>query len=295
MGVGALLGKPIWMIMFPSSLLLPLMLGSLWLARSAGRSVLALTLFVLLILLGPLMEFRRYQAPLKKRASGELIRVVSLNAASWNVDLVDVGRRTAELRPDILILQEMWWLRHLKSFKVGMPALFFRGDGSGFRGLAIGTRYSFEDCPWPPPDGVLGGIMSIGKQRVLVLSLHGLKSSSGFSDPVATGALQEKQAEEVLDYIEAVDLPTVLGGDFNSTPAAPLGRALASRLEDVFWSEGRGYGYTFPAKFPVSRLDRVMLTKGLAVVDSFSLVDVGSDHLAVVLDFRLRSSQDDLK
>lgn len=293
MGVGAVLGKPAWLIfLFPSSLLLPFVLASIWFAWTAWRPGLSYALFALLLLLGPLMEFHPERTQSSESYSGERIRIVSLNAASWEVNLVDVGRRTSELKPDILVLQEMWWLGHLKSFKVGMPALSFRGDGSGLRGLAIGTRFAFHECPWPPPDGVLGGIISVGEQKLLILSLHGRKSSSGMSDPAATGARQEKQAQEVLDYIEAIGLPTILGGDFNGTPAAPLGQVLASRLEDAFKLKGRGYGYTFPSKFPLTRLDRVLLTKGLAQIATFSLVDVGSDHLALVLDIRLKSSKD---
>ncbi len=292
MGVGAVLGKPAWLIMFPSTLMVPFVLCSLWLAWSAWRPGISWALFVLLLLLGPLMEFRRERAQTEESYAGERLRVVCLNAASWEVDLADVGRRTAELKPDILILQEMWWLSHLKGFKVGLPGLSFRGDGSGFRGLAIGTSYPFLDCPLPPPDGVLGGVISVGGQSVLILSLHGLKSSSGLSNPMRTALRQERQAQEVLDYIEAVGLPTVLGGDFNGIPSAPLGRVFALKLQDVFWLEGRGYGYTFPSKFPLTRLDRVMLTEGLAQVESFSLVDVGSDHLALVLDLRLKKTKD---
>ena len=290
-GFAASEGASNWLILFPPSLLLPWILLAVGLSWKTRRSGLALTLFALALLLGPIMGFHvSKQAP--RSASGLRLRVVSLNAASWDVDLVNLGRRTAELRPNILILQEMWWLKHLKSFRIGLPGMLFRGDGTGKRGVVVGSEYPISEVPLPPPDRTVGHIVDVSGQRVLVLSVHGKKSSSGYANPVASSALQEKQAQEIVDYIQAVGLPVILGGDFNGTPQAPLGNVLSRHLEDAFSQAGMGYGYTFPSRCPLVRLDRVMLTPGLAEVESFSLVDVGSDHLALVVDLRLESSRD---
>lgn len=287
LALGATIGGsgPPWLIFVPSSLWLPLSIWSCLILRRSPRGGLPLALIAFFFLLGPLMGYHRQRQVAAEPQPGPSFRVVCMNAASWEADIVDVGRRTAELRPDVLLLQEMWSISHLKSFKVGLPGLLFRGDATGYRGTTIGSRYSMEPCPKPPPERTVGSILTISGQKFLFLSVHGRKASSGLADPVKSFARQKVQAQEIADYVEDMGLPVVLGGDFNGSTGAPLYSVLSEKLVDSFALAGQGYSYTFPSTFPLARLDFVLFSPGPVQVIGYQVVDVGSDHLALVVDF----------
>ncbi len=286
-GVALIAGKPAWLVFLPSSLLLPMVVWACLVTRKTWQAGLSLSLFALFFLLGPLMAYHPDAGLSQSDAKTRRIRIVSLNAASWEVDLTAVGRRTAELQPDILLLQEMWWISHLKSFKVGLPGFLFRGDATGRRGTNIGSRFAMEPCWKPPPERTLGSIVSIGGRDVLLLTVHGRKASSGLAYPGKSLLRQQEQARELSEYIREIGLPVILGGDFNGSTGAPLYSALSQELLDSFLVAGKGYGYTFPSVLPMDRLDFVLVSREVGRVVSYQAVDVGSDHLAIMVELEL--------
>ncbi|MCX4543099.1 endonuclease/exonuclease/phosphatase family protein [Streptomyces sp. NBC_01565] len=82
---------------------------------------------------------------------------------------------------------------------------------------------------------------------------------------------------------------TLLLGDLNSTTrddaVAPLlgGNGLRSAQE----AAGAGYGFSWPAAFPVARIDQI-LVRGLTPVSAWTLPATASDHLPVAASFRFR-------
>lgn len=287
-GAARVTGSPAWLVFLPSSLLLPLVVLAALVTRRAWRAGLSLSLFALFVLLGPLMAYHRNARLSQADPAARRLRIVSLNAASWEVELAEVGRRTAELHPDILLMQEMWWLSHLKSFKVGLPQFLFRGDGTGHRGTNIGSRFAMEPWRRPPPERTLGSIVSIEGRDILLLTVHGRKASSGLAEPAKSLRLQQEQARELLEYIRDIGLPVILGGDFNGPTGAPLYSALSQELVDSFLLAGKGYGYTFPSTLPLDRIDFLFVSPELGRVASYRAVDVGSDHLAIVVELEFR-------
>ena len=73
----------------------------------------------------------------------------------------------------------------------------------------------------------------------------------------------------------------ILAGDMNSPPCASWSQSAFEGLHEVT----EGAGPTFPASFPVLRLDRAYVSKALVESVEAHTVDVGSDHRALVLDF----------
>jgi vancomycin resistance protein VanJ len=76
----------------------------------------------------------------------------------------------------------------------------------------------------------------------------------------------------------------VVVGDFNSASTdrafAPLTRVVQEASQSDL-----GFGFTWPAKFPVARLDHA-LTRGLTTVTSTVLPDNGSDHRGILVGMR---------
>jgi endonuclease/exonuclease/phosphatase family metal-dependent hydrolase len=87
----------------------------------------------------------------------------------------------------------------------------------------------------------------------------------------------------------------LLGGDFNDFPPGPVTRTLASLLHDV--GARLPARRTFPARYPMVRLDRLYVTRRLQVltarVDRSELVRRSSDHLPLVADLELVADRDD--
>jgi endonuclease/exonuclease/phosphatase family metal-dependent hydrolase len=87
----------------------------------------------------------------------------------------------------------------------------------------------------------------------------------------------------------------ILCGDFNAGALSPLYLLLRRRLADAQRAAGRSAHATFPSRFPVLRLDHVWIGKALTAeavaVPRDALARRASDHLPIVVDLLLRSTQ----
>ncbi len=88
-----------------------------------------------------------------------------------------------------------------------------------------------------------------------------------------------------------IDGPLIVGGDFNDWPPGLTRRALHRGFIDAAIRRMNLRG-TFPARFPLFRLDRLYSRSGLEVagyaVVRTPLTRVASDHLPVLADYRVR-------
>jgi vancomycin resistance protein VanJ len=73
----------------------------------------------------------------------------------------------------------------------------------------------------------------------------------------------------------------VLLGDLNATTDDRALDGITSQLHSVQEAAGDGFGFTWPAKFPVARIDQI-LVRGVEAKSSSVLPATGSDHLPVV-------------
>ncbi|MFE0176883.1 endonuclease/exonuclease/phosphatase family protein [Streptomyces sp. NPDC059002] len=72
----------------------------------------------------------------------------------------------------------------------------------------------------------------------------------------------------------------VLLGDLNGTLRDRVFADLTSELNSAQDEAGNGFGFTWPAKFPVARIDQI-LVRGVEPKSSWVLPATGSDHLPV--------------
>ncbi|MFB8354329.1 endonuclease/exonuclease/phosphatase family protein [Streptomyces niveus] len=72
----------------------------------------------------------------------------------------------------------------------------------------------------------------------------------------------------------------VLLGDLNGTLDDRAFDGIASRMRSVQDGAGDGFGFSWPAKFPVARIDQI-LVRGVEPDSSWVLPATGSDHLPV--------------
>jgi vancomycin resistance protein VanJ len=72
----------------------------------------------------------------------------------------------------------------------------------------------------------------------------------------------------------------VLLGDLNGTLDDRAFAGLTSQLRSAQDAAGNGFGFTWPARFPVARIDQI-LVRGVKPESSRALPATGSDHLPV--------------
>lgn len=94
------------------------------------------------------------------------------------------------------------------------------------------------------------------------------------------------EVEQILKMVEHETMPVILCGDLNSTPYNWVHARLTSKLRDAFREKGRGWGMTYHTRFPVVRIDYVLVSEEWEVVSADVLDAYLSDHLPVLVRLR---------
>ncbi|MER7573018.1 endonuclease/exonuclease/phosphatase family protein [Streptomyces sp. NPDC126514] len=103
-----------------------------------------------------------------------------------------------------------------------------------------------------------------------------VKLEAGF-----TARQRDKSADALGEAIADEKLPrSVLLGDLNGTMNDRALNAVTSQMRSTQGAAGTGFGFSWPASFPMARIDQI-LVKGIEPVTSWTLPETGSDHLPV--------------
>jgi vancomycin resistance protein VanJ len=109
-----------------------------------------------------------------------------------------------------------------------------------------------------------------------------LESGSGF-----TAGRRDVSAQALGDAVEAEPLKKVLlMGDLNGTMNDRSLAPITSQMRSAQGAAGDGFGFSWPAAFPMARIDQILSKGGLRPTDSRVLPADGSDHRAVAADYR---------
>lgn len=96
-------------------------------------------------------------------------------------------------------------------------------------------------------------------------------------------ALGEAIADERLTRV-------VLLGDLNGTMNDRSLNAVTSQMRSTQGAAGSGFGFSWPASFPMARIDQIMV-KGVEPVTSWTLPRTGSDHLPVAARVKVATTE----
>ncbi|MFF5446847.1 endonuclease/exonuclease/phosphatase family protein [Streptomyces sp. NPDC012888] len=108
-----------------------------------------------------------------------------------------------------------------------------------------------------------------------------IRPSAGF----ATGNRDAAAARLAAELEAGPPGRTVLVGDFNGTTGDRAMAAVFSGFRPAQREAGSGFGFSWPAAFPVARIDHV-LVRGLDPVAAWTLPATASDHLPVAARLR---------
>ncbi|MFE6886680.1 endonuclease/exonuclease/phosphatase family protein [Streptomyces sp. NPDC057694] len=272
-------------------LFVPVLLAAALLRRSATAvAALLLPAVVWVSLFGGLLG--------DKSRTGSDLTVVSHNVAADNRDPVGTARDLAASGADLLALEELTdqakgtyekelakaYPHHTVQGTVGLWSklpLSATGPVDVLRGMVgpLAKKPRPEGTPVDTPRALRTTVTT--KQGALAVYVAHLGSvrvmpRGGFwTDSRDAGATKLAKAVAA----ERSERVLVLG-DFNGTLDDHALDGLSSQLRSVQDVAGDGFGFSWPAKFPVARIDQI-LVRGVEPKSSWLLPATGSDHLPV--------------
>lgn len=95
---------------------------------------------------------------------------------------------------------------------------------------------------------------------------------------------REEQVRKLENLISNSNHPVVLCGDFNDPPSSSTYRQLAKLLNDSFLIKGNGFGFTYAGRLPLLRIDYVMVSEDVIVLDYQMFDKTFSDHYPVKIE-----------
>ncbi|MCQ4044827.1 endonuclease/exonuclease/phosphatase family protein, partial [Streptantibioticus rubrisoli] len=257
-----------------TGLVVPVLLG-LALVRRSATALVALVVPALawVNLFGGLL--------LDRSSSGGNLTVVSHNVNADNPDPAATARDIAGSGADIVALEELAG-NALPVYERGLSGTYRYHEVEGT--VAVWSKYPLHDTR--PVDIRLGWVRALrttvatpqGAVAVYVAHMPSVRVrlDSGF-----TAGQRDRSAVALGNAIaREPQRRVVLLGDLNGTMNDRSLSPITAQLRSAQGAAGDGFGLTWPAAFPMARIDQIMV-RGVVPTRSWVLPDTGSDHLPV--------------
>ncbi|MFJ5778747.1 endonuclease/exonuclease/phosphatase family protein [Streptomyces sp. NPDC093094] len=264
-------------------LLIPLLLVlAVWRRSATALIALLVPLVVWLNLFGGLLVDRS--------APGGDLMVATHNVNADNPDPEGTARAVAASGADVVALEELTsaavpvYEKALKpAYKYhsvqGTVGLWSKYPLSGVKAVDIKLGWTRAMRATVAAPG--------GQAAIYVAHLPSVrvKLEAGF-----TARQRDKSADALGEAIAGEPLERVLLlGDLNGTMNDRALNAVTSQMRSTQGAAGSGFGFSWPASFPMARIDQIMV-RDIEPVSSWTLPETGSDHLPVAARIRLAVS-----
>ncbi|MEV0224207.1 endonuclease/exonuclease/phosphatase family protein [Streptomyces sp. NPDC050704] len=254
------------------------------LVRKSATALIAvvLTLSVWLNLFGGLIG--------DKTGSGGNLTIATHNVNADNPDPSETARDVAASGADVVALEELTDAAVPVYSKALEPTYKYHSvQGT----VGLWSKYPLSGAR--PVDIKLGWTRAMratvttpdGQLAVYVAHLPSVrvKIEAGF-----TARQRDKSAGALGEAISDEKLPRVaLLGDLNGTMNDRALNAVTAQLRSTQGAVGSGFGFSWPASFPMARIDQI-LVKGVEPVTSWTLPETGSDHLPIAARVKLSAT-----
>ncbi len=194
-------------------------------------------------------------------------------------------------QPDVLILQEIssHWVRSFETDGLSFPNRHLVPRDDSF-GIGIFSRipiHMSEVIHFGKLYPSILAVVEIGGERVTILALH---PPPPVSEQAA--AIRNEQLQAAASYFREIQTPKLIIGDLNTTMWS---RNYTRFVRDSGLKNARrGFGIlpTWPTYFPPMYIpiDHCLVSPDITVVDMRTGNDVGSDHLPLIVDLSLTST-----
>lgn len=98
---------------------------------------------------------------------------------------------------------------------------------------------------------------------------------------------RSQQVDVMKAHMKTCEIPFIVAGDFNDTPASYAVTQMTESLKNTFKEQGTGFGKTYNGKFPNFQIDYIATTKTIDVLNYRIIEAKLSDHFPVRSDLRL--------
>jgi endonuclease/exonuclease/phosphatase (EEP) superfamily protein YafD len=273
-----------------------LLLAALVLGLVLGRRRLALLAVLAAVPVVAAEAWHALPASAPARGSGEVLRVMSINAYAFNRDAHAITAEVRRVDPDVLVFQEFTLPLHgrlIERLGGDYPHRLTR-PAPGARGKAVFSKRPIDadlGHPNAGSDGRRRFAVELDGRPVAIALVH--HRSPGGIDTVARNLLQTRT---LIDSLPVEQNGLIAIGDFNASTWSPQLSALRSAgLVEAHDAVGWGRGGTWPDRrggLPIDatawgmgiRIDNAFLTPDLQVVDAGVGRHVGSDHRPIWVD-----------
>ncbi|WP_425264825.1 endonuclease/exonuclease/phosphatase family protein [Streptomyces incarnatus] len=225
-----------------------------------------------------------------KTGSGGDLMVATHNVNAGNPDPAATAREVAASGADVLALEEVP-ASALSTYEKALAPTYRYHGAEGTVGLW--SKYPMSDVR--AVDIKLGwkramrATVATPKGPLAVYVAHmpsvRVKMDAGF-----TAQQRDTSADALGEAIAAEPLKrVVLLGDLNGTMNDRSLNAVTSQMRSTQGAAGSGFGFSWPASFPMARIDQIMV-RGVEPESSWTLPRTGSDHLPVAARVKLDTS-----
>ncbi|WP_416967004.1 endonuclease/exonuclease/phosphatase family protein [Streptomyces sp. 4F14] len=216
-----------------------------------------------------------------RTGSGGDLTVATHNVNADNADPAGTARDVAAAGADVLALEELK-ASAVKTYEKALSPTYRYHAVEGTVGLW--SKYPISQVS--AVDIKLGWTRAMratvrtpeGEIAFFVAHLPSVrvKLEAGF-----TARQRDKSADALGEAIADERLPRkILLGDLNGTMNDRSLNAVTSQMRSTQGAAGSGFGFSWPASFPMARIDQIMV-QGVEPVSSWTLPETGSDHLPV--------------
>ncbi|NEA35771.1 endonuclease/exonuclease/phosphatase family protein [Streptomyces sp. SID13031] len=214
------------------------------------------------------------------------LRVLSHNVDAANKDPEKTAQDLLAADADIVALEEIT-SGDLKIYKAAFaktyPHVVARGT------VALWSKYPVEesesvDVGFAWTRALRAEVATPeGKVAVYVAHLASVRvGASGFTSNQRNETIEQLGQQIAQEKLAGV----IVMGDFNGTANDRSLAPLTYGLRSAQGAAGFGFGFTWPAKFPMARIDHIMV-RGVTPTRAWVMDSTGSDHRPVVAELRI--------
>jgi vancomycin resistance protein VanJ len=214
------------------------------------------------------------------------LRVLSHNVDAANKDPQRTARDLLAADADIVALEEIT-AADLKVYKTELAATYPHLVARGT--VALWSKYPVEesesvDVGFKWTRALRAEVATPeGKVAVYVAHLASVRvGTSGFTSNQRNDTIKQLSEQIAKEKLAGV----IVMGDFNGTANDRSLAPLTFGLRSAQGAAGHGFGFTWPAGFPMARIDHIMV-RGVTPTKAWVMESTGSDHRPVVAELRV--------
>ncbi|MBT2393628.1 MULTISPECIES: endonuclease/exonuclease/phosphatase family protein [Streptomyces] len=222
-----------------------------------------------------------------KAAAGGNLTVATHNVNAGNPDPEGTAKQVAASGADVVALQELP-VGQVSTYEKALAGTYKYHSVDGTVGLW--SKYPMTDTA--PVDIQMGWTRAMrstvrtpeGAVAFYVAHMPSVrvKVHAGF-----TANQRDNSADALGEAISREKVgKVVLLGDLNGTMNDRSLNAVTSQMRSTQGAAGDGFGFSWPASFPMARIDQIMV-KGVEPVSSWTLPQTDSDHLPIAARVQL--------